>query len=85
MYSHPATSLQLNRTWLLQVGDNESAARDPEKIFFEIFYSSDLGDWELGSLSAVGSRFRTKERWQQSVGTRPAFGFASIFRFDHRD
>jgi hypothetical protein len=33
MYSHRVTSLQLNRTWLLQVEDNESAARDPEKIF----------------------------------------------------
>jgi hypothetical protein len=41
-------------------------------------------DWELGSLSAVGSRFRTEEPWQQSVGIRPAFGFASILRFDHR-
>jgi hypothetical protein len=33
MYSHRATSLQLNRTWLLQVKGNESAARDPEKTF----------------------------------------------------
>jgi hypothetical protein len=32
MYSHRATSLQVNRTWLLQE-DNEPAARDPEKIF----------------------------------------------------
>jgi hypothetical protein len=33
MCSHRATSPQVNRTSLLQVEDNESAARDSEKIF----------------------------------------------------
>jgi hypothetical protein len=39
-------------------------------------------DWELGSLLAVASGFRTEEPWQQSVGIRPAAGLVSIFRFD---
>jgi len=33
MCSYRATSPQVNRTWLLQVEDNESATRDLEKIF----------------------------------------------------
>lgn len=36
MCSHRATSPQVNRTWLLQVEDNESATRDLEKIFYNL-------------------------------------------------
>jgi len=39
-------------------------------------------DWELGSLLAVSSRFRTEELRWQSVGIRPASRLVSIFRFD---
>jgi hypothetical protein len=83
MCSHRATSPQVNRTWLLQVEDNVSAARDPEKNFKNVLQQRSCWIRNWARYQPLDRPF-ARGTLAQRVGIRPAFGFASILRLDHR-